>query len=137
MPNLEVYRQLLVGKTILVIDDEPDSLEIAVTLLEDLEVEVLTARTGKEALILLKTKTPDYIISDLSMPEMSGWNLIEVIKQDRRLMEIPVFALTAHVMPGDRSRAIAAGFHNYLTKPLNPDTFIEDFLALVEQYHTH
>ena len=71
------------------------------------------------------------------MPEMSGWNLIEVIKQDRRLMEIPVFALTAHVMPGDRSRAIAAGFHNYLTKPLNPDTFIEDFLALVEQYHTH
>lgn len=126
---------LLKGKTILVIDDEPDSLEIAETLLLDMGMDVLTARNGLEALKMLEDSMPDYIISDLSMPSMSGWELIDLIKRDRRLMEIPVFALTAHVMPGDRSKAIAAGFHNYLTKPLNPDTFVNDLVAVIHQFH--
>ncbi len=126
---------LLKGKTILVIDDEPDSLEIAETLLLDMGMDVLTARNGLEALKVLENSMPDYIISDLSMPSMSGWELIDLIKRDRRLMEIPVFALTAHVMPGDRSKAIAAGFHNYLTKPLNPDTFVNDLVAVIHQFH--
>lgn len=126
---------LLKDKIILVIDDEPDSLEIAETLLIDMGMNVLTARDGVEALKVLEQNVPNYIISDLSMPTMSGWDLIDHIKRDRRLMEIPVFALTAHVMPGDRSKAIAAGFHNYLTKPLNPDTFVNDLLAVIHQLH--
>ncbi|MCS6835741.1 MAG: response regulator [Anaerolineae bacterium] len=134
--SLDSYYALLVGKTVLVVDDEPDSLEIAETLLTDLGVKVLVANNGRQALILLEDEHPDYIISDLSMPVMSGWDLIAALKQDRRLMDIPVFALTAHVMPGDRSKAIAAGFHNYLTKPLNPDTFVNDLLSLIQQLHT-
>ncbi|MDX2076734.1 MAG: response regulator [bacterium] len=124
---------ILAGKTILVIDDDPDSLEIAQTLLIKTKVNVVTAQDGAQALKILDATRPDYIISDLSMPNMSGWELIKIIKAERQWMDIPIFALTAHAMAGDRVKAIAAGFHNYLTKPLNPSTFINDLLKLIHQ----
>jgi len=121
----------IIGKTILIIDDEPDSLEVAETLLEDLEVIILTATNGAEGLAIALKERPDYIISDLSMPEMDGWEFIEAMKNNRVTMDIPVIALTAHAMPSDRTKAIAAGFHNFLTKPLNPETFVNDFIRVV------
>ncbi len=131
MIQLADYQEQLEGKVILVVDDEADSLEVAETLLDELEMTILTATNGKDALQIAIQKHPDFIITDLSMPEMTGWDLVEALKKDRATLEIPVIALTAHAMAGDRHRAIAAGFHNYLTKPLNPDTFIHDFLAVV------
>lgn len=131
MIQLADYQQHLEGKVILVVDDEADSLEVAETLLDELEMDIITATNGKEALEIAIRKHPDFIITDLSMPEMTGWDLVAALKQDRATLEIPVIALTAHAMAGDRHRAIAAGFHNYLTKPLNPDTFVTDFLAVV------
>jgi CheY-like chemotaxis protein len=74
---------------------------------------------------------PAFIISDLSMPVMTGWEMLHELKLDRATMDIPVIALTAHAMEGDRTKAIAAGFHNYLTKPLRPQTFIRDLLHVV------
>jgi CheY-like chemotaxis protein len=65
------------------------------------------------------------------MPVMDGWEFMNTIKRDRRTLDIPVIALTAHAMPGDRERAITAGFHNYLTKPLTPATFMRDLLSLL------
>jgi len=65
------------------------------------------------------------------MPVMDGWGFIHALKQDRALEEIPAIALTAHAMIGDRERAVSAGFHNYLTKPLTADTFIYDLLKLL------
>jgi CheY-like chemotaxis protein len=65
------------------------------------------------------------------MPVMDGWGFIHALKKDRALAEIPAIALTAHAMIGDRDRAFAAGFHNYLTKPLTADTFIYDLLKLL------
>lgn len=123
--------QILVGKTVLVVEDDPDSLEVAVTLLEFHQMHILTATNGKLALEAIAQTTPDFIISDLSMPEMSGWDLIKHLKADRRTMDIPVIALTAHAMNGDRQKAIAAGFHNYLIKPLNPESFIADLVSVV------
>src|SRR5215475_10458347 len=122
---------LLKGQTILVIDDEPDSLEVAVILLELHEVKVITATNGREGLAAARKYRPTFIISDLSMPEMNGWEMLNELKIDRATMEIPVIALTAHAMEGDRVRAIAAGFHNYLIKPLKPQNFIRDLLRVV------
>jgi CheY-like chemotaxis protein len=122
---------LLKGKKILVIDDEPDSLEVATMLLEMYQADVITASDGREGLALARKAQPVFIISDLSMPEMSGWEMLNELKQDRTTLEIPVIALTAHAMEGDRQRAIAAGFHNYLTKPLRPESFIRDLLHIV------
>jgi CheY-like chemotaxis protein len=122
---------LIKNQTILVVDDEPDSLEVAMTLLQLYDAVVHTASNGLEGLEAAKKHRPLFIISDLSMPEMSGWEMLNALKQDRSTLDIPVIALTAHAMEGDRHRAIAAGFHNYLTKPLRPDTFIRDLLDVV------
>lgn len=125
---------VLQGQKILVIDDEPDSLEVASLLLEMYDAQVITAANGREGLELAKRHHPVFIISDLSMPEMSGWEMIDELKKDRTTIAVPVIALTAHAMEGDRNRAIAAGFHNYLSKPLNPETFIHDLLNVVYGY---
>jgi CheY-like chemotaxis protein len=121
----------MAGWTVLIVDDEPDSLDVAGTLLEMVGVEVLTANNGKEGLQQAKTRRPKFIISDLSMPEMSGWEMLKHLKEDLSTQDIPVIALTAHAMRGDRERAVAAGFHNYLSKPLRPETFINDLLRLL------
>jgi CheY-like chemotaxis protein len=121
----------MAGWTVLVVDDEPDSLDVASTLLEMVGVNVFTASNGKEALLHAKTYHPKFIISDLSMPDMSGWEMLKHLKAGQDTQEIPVIALTAHAMRGDRERAVAAGFHNYLSKPLRPETFIGDLLKLL------
>ncbi len=123
--------QLLQGQKILVVEDEPDSLEVAQILLEMYGAVVLTAANGREGLEQARKQRPKFIISDLSMPEMSGWEMVHILKNDRATMDIPVIALTAHAMTGDRERALAAGFHNYLSKPLRPETFINDLLKLI------
>lgn len=122
---------ILKGQKILVIDDEPDNLEVVSVLLQMCDAEVLVAFNGQEGLEIAREHQPKFIISDLSMPVMSGWEMIHILKNDRATMDIPVIALTAHAMAGDRTRALAAGFHNYLSKPLQPATFIRDLLQLV------
>ena len=134
MTNMDLCT-LLAGMTVLLIDDEPDSLEVAETLLEDY-VTVITACNGREGMEKATTLMPNFIISDISMPEMNGWELIDELKKNRRTIDIPVIALTAHAMAGDRHKAIAAGFHNYLSKPLNPDTFVNDLLRVVMDMHS-
>ena len=128
---IEIKPNVLTGKTILIVEDEPDSLEVATLLLEMHGAHVVTASNGKEGLEATRKHKPVFVISDLSMPEMSGWQMLHELKKDRTTLGIPVVALTAHAMEGDRTRAIAAGFHNYLTKPLTPETFIQDLLRVV------
>jgi CheY-like chemotaxis protein len=65
------------------------------------------------------------------MPEMDGWEFLKALRERTDHQNIPVIALTAHAMRGDRERAITAGFHNYLTKPLTADTFIDQLLKLL------
>jgi len=115
----------------MVVDDEPDSLEIAKRLLQMAGAEVITAGGGQEALNIVRSARPQLIISDLSMPEVDGWTLLEKLKLERDTLEIPVIALTAHTMPGDRERAIVAGFHNHISKPLDPRRFISQLMHIV------
>lgn len=129
MAELDI--NMLVGRTVLVVEDEPDSLEVAVVLLEMVGVNVITATNGQEGLEQARKHRPLFIISDLSMPVMNGWEMIRQLKNDRTLMDIPAVALTAHAMVADRELAMAAGFHNYLTKPLRPTTFVNELLNLV------
>jgi CheY-like chemotaxis protein len=117
--------------SVLIVDDEEDSLEVARYLLEFYGATVHVAGDGREGLEKAKSIRPDFIISDISMPRVDGWQMIDQIKRDRTLMEIPVIALTAHALRGDRERALSAGFHNYLTKPLTVTTFIRDLLLLL------
>ncbi|GAB4482910.1 MAG: hypothetical protein Kow00124_32080 [Anaerolineae bacterium] len=118
---------------ILAVDDEPDSLEVVGRVLAYHGARVSRAANGKEALAILQQMRPTLIISDLSMPQMDGWELIYTIQQDPRTADIPVVALTAHAMQGDRDRVMAVGFHGYLTKPLSPATFLDSLLALFSE----
>ncbi len=130
MMNVDASK-ILQGQKILVVDDEPDNLEVVVVLLQMIDVDVLVAFNGQEGLEMTRENQPKFIICDLSMPVMSGWEMIHILKNDPKTKDIPVIALTAHAMTGDKKRALAAGFHNYLSKPLQPVTFVNDFLQLV------
>ena len=121
----------LQGWLVLVVDDEFDSREVATMMLEDAGAEVFTAENGKQALERIRAKKPSFILSDLSMPEMDGWRLMHELNRDRATMDIPVIALTAHAMQGDRERALAAGFRNHITKPLSADKFIGQLLTIL------
>jgi len=131
MTPTAIRRDILQNWTVVVVDDEPDSLEVAVRILRHYGAEVQTAINGFDGLKRIRSVRPKLVISDLSMPEMDGWGMLGELKLDRTTMEIPVIALTAHAMVGDRERAIMAGFHNYLTKPLTPATFMKDLLVLL------
>ncbi len=129
---IEIRRDVLKDWNILVVEDELDSLEVAERILRFYGAIVHTAANGREGLETARKIHPKFIISDLSMPVMDGWEMLYELKQDRTTIAIPVIALTAHAMKGDRERAISAGFHNYLTKPLTPATFMRDLLALLD-----
>ena len=100
---------LLEGWDIVVIDDEPDSLELARYILDFYGANVHTAVDGKDGIALVEQVKPRFVISDLSMPEMDGWEFLRELKSAVAIQEVPVIALTAHAMKGDRERAITAG----------------------------
>jgi CheY-like chemotaxis protein len=124
-------RTLLQGWNVLVVDDEPDSLEVAVRILRFYSASVTTANNGLEAIELAKANRPKLIISDISMPVADGWELIQNLKNNLSTREIPAIALTAHAMVGDRQRAMSAGFYNYISKPLTAATFIKELLRIL------
>lgn len=128
---IDIPKDMLVGWDIVVIDDEEDSLEVAEIILLEYGASVHTASNGKQGLRLVQTVKPRLIISDMSMPVMDGWGFIRTIKAEPSLADIPVIALTAHAMTGDRERALDVGFNNYLTKPLTVETFMADLVKLL------
>lgn len=127
MTNTKIRRDILQGWDVAAIDN----LEVATRILRFYGATVHTAMNGKEGLDLIRRIRPKFVLSDLSMPQMDGWEMLYELQKDRHIAQIPVIALTAHAMVGDRSRAIEAGFHNYLTKPLTPATFMADLLRLL------
>ncbi|MCU0476330.1 MAG: response regulator [Anaerolineae bacterium] len=127
-----IPRTLLAGWAVLIVEDDFDSREIAVRVLRHYGAQVYTAQNGQEALAVLETMTPRFIISDLSMPVMTGWELIARLKADARFCDLPVIALTAHAMVGDKEKATAAGFYDHLTKPLSASNFMRDLVALLQ-----
>lgn len=128
---LSIPRNLLTDWPIVVIDDEEDSLEVANIILLEYGADVHIASNGQQGLRLVKQIKPHFVISDISMPIMDGWGFISALQADPEIAGIPAIALTAHAMIGDRERAITAGFHNYLTKPLTVDTFMADLVKLL------
>ena len=126
-----VPENALEGWDIVVVDDDPFSLDVARMILSHYGATVHTATNGAEGLESVRAVIPRFIISDISMPVMDGWEMVRRLKGDGRTASIPVIALTAHAMIGDRERAIAAGCHNYMSKPLTPSTFMRDLLRLL------
>jgi CheY-like chemotaxis protein len=116
---------------VLIVDDEPDNLGVSKAILEFHGARVHTAKDGKEGLEILSGITPNVILLDLSMPHMDGWQLLKEIRSTPRLADLPVIAVTAHAMQGDRDKALEAGFDDYIPKPFRIATFVQDLKACV------
>lgn|SRR5574341_651087 len=127
-----ISKTVLVGMTFLVIDDEPDNVGVVVKLLTLMGARALSAENGKQGLEVARTAHPDVILCDLSMSVMSGWETLYEIRQDSELKDIPVIALTAHAMAGDRQRVVQAGFNNYIAKPIDVPKFIPMFISMLK-----
>lgn len=120
--------------TILIVDDEPDNLEVIAQSLNFFGATVQTAKDGLLGLKALETYEPNFILLDLSMPNMDGWQMRAKVKENPKTAHLPVIALTAHAMAGDRQRAIDAGFDGYLTKPVNVVTLVQDVKNVLNEH---
>jgi two-component system cell cycle response regulator DivK len=118
---------------VLVVEDNIDNFELVRFLLERAGYQVFSAANGVEGVDAAKREQPDLILMDLSMPEMDGWNATSHLKADEQTRHIPVLALTAHTLPGDRKRAIDAGCDGYISKPLNVSSFDRLVATLLRQ----
>lgn len=100
-----------------VVEDNPDNRMLVQALLED-RYEISEYETGMEAIAGLPGNVPDLILLDISLPEMDGTEVLNWIREQDGLKHLPVVALTAHAMAGDRDKYLAAGFNDYVTKPI-------------------
>ena len=115
-------------KKIAVVEDNPDNRLLVRVLLEPL-YQVVEYENGFSALEQLKRETPDLVLLDVSLPEMDGTEVLKKIRSDEQLSGLPVIALTAHAMAGDRERYLAEGFDEYVTKPIVDEQILLDAIA--------
>jgi len=104
-------------KTIALVEDNPDNRMLVATLLEDLYT-VREYEDGAEAMEGLVKEIPDLVLLDISLPKMSGQEVLAAIRNNSELKALPVVALTAHAMDGDREEFLAQGFDAYVAKPI-------------------
>ena len=122
--------------TILYIDDTENNRILVTRRLEKKGYQVMTAENAGQGLALAASSLPDVILMDMGMPDVDGWSATRELKANPKLRHIPVIALTAHAMQGDREKALEAGCDDYETKPFDfPRLFqkIEEHLAASEK----
>lgn len=100
-----------------VVDDNSDNRLIIRTILED-QYEIIEFSSGLEAIEGFRKNRPDVVILDISLPEMDGTEILRRIRDDSELSDLPIIALTAHAMVGDREKYLSAGFNDYVAKPI-------------------
>jgi CheY-like chemotaxis protein len=117
---------------VLVVEDNPESLELMRYLLQAFGYQALICDNGQDGVATARRAQPDLIICDINMPELDGYGVLRELKHDPTLREIRLIAVTALAMVGDREKVLAAGFDGYIAKPIDPMTFVssvQDFLA--------
>ncbi len=115
----------LVGRTVLLVDDDPRNIFALASVLERRGMRVLTATTGGEAIDLVENDCAiSIVLVDIMMPEMDGYQTIQIIRQDPTLWSLPIVALTAKAMKGDREKCLRAGASDYLAKPVNTEQLL-------------
>jgi two-component system cell cycle response regulator DivK len=110
---------------IAVVEDNPDNRMLVQALLED-RYDLSEYETGKEAVEGLPGDVPDLVLLDISLPEMDGTEVLEWLRARDDLKHIPVIALTAHAMAGDREKYLSIGFNEYVTKPIVDEDVLID-----------
>ena len=115
---------------VLIVEDNEMNRDMLSRRLERRGFEVVVAVDGAEGVALAKTTAPDIVLMDMSLPVMNGWEATRAIKSDPATAGIPVIALTAHSMPGDREKAMEAGCDDYDVKPVELPRLLEKMASL-------
>lgn len=120
------------SKVILLAEDDEDNRDLVqfVLMRSKMDIELVVAENGEEAVEMAKTKNPNLILMDMQMPVMDGWTAVPLIKADEQTKEIPVIAFTAQAKPEDKARTKEIGCVAHYTKPMDP----EELLALIQKY---
>ena len=122
----------MVKKRVLLVEDNEDNFELVRFLLERAGYEVLAGRDGQEGLEMARRELPDLILMDLSLPVKDGWTAARELKADPNTSHIPLLALTAHTLAGDRKRAMESGFDGYISKPIDVVRFGESITKTLQ-----
>jgi two-component system, cell cycle response regulator DivK len=112
---------------ILVVEDNDMNMQLVEFLLEEGGFDIVKATSGEEALAVTgdpSSTPPDLILMDIHLPGMDGLSVVRAIKSDDRTANVPILALTAHAMRGDRDRFLEAGCDGYISKPIDVKTFV-------------
>lgn len=117
---------------VMLVEDEVDAQDVVIPILEHYGACVSTAFTAEEALTLMRAKHPTIAIIDLALPQMNGWELLEALRADPALADIPAVAITAYHSTNVAQEAIAAGFKAFFPKPINARTFAEDLISAIK-----
>ena len=117
---------------ILLAEDDEDNRDLVqfVLMRGKLDVEVIIAENGKQAVEMAKSKKPSLILMDMQMPVMDGWTAVPLLKADAKTRDIPVIAFTAQARPEDKARTKEIGCVEHYTKPMDP----EELLALIQKF---
>lgn len=111
---------------ILVIEDNPANLELMRYLLQSFGHTVLTAPDGEAGVAMVRSERPDLVLCDVQLPKLDGIGVAREIRSDATLRDVPLIAVTAFAMVGDRDKMLQAGFDGYLPKPITPETFLQE-----------
>lgn len=118
---------------ILLIEDNPDNLDLMSYLLTAYGHAVTTAEDGESGIALARTSRPDLIACDIHLPGVDGYGVAQALKADPALAPVPVIAVTALAMVGDRERILDAGFDGYITKPIDPQRVVGELDAFLPE----
>jgi len=111
-------------KRILIVEDNELHLRLLDDLLRVHGYEILTTKYGQEAIKLARDNSPDLILMDIKLPDLSGLEVTRLLKQDNQTKCIPIIAVTAFAMPGDEGKALESGCDGYISKPIMIDSFL-------------
>jgi len=113
------------GRKVLIVDDDARNIFALTTVLENQEMEVVSATNGRQAIALIETTMDlSVVLMDIMMPEMDGYETMRQIRKDARFRTLPILALTAKAMKGDREKCLQAGASDYIAKPVNTDQLL-------------
>lgn len=118
------------GMRILVIEDNAANLELMTYILNTFGHTTIVATDGEAGVDAALRCQPDLILCDIALPKLDGYGVARRLKQEPALLTVPLIAVTASAMVGDRDKVMAAGFDGYIRKPINPETFVTE----VESY---
>jgi two-component system cell cycle response regulator DivK len=117
-------------KKIMIVEDIDMNIDLLEQILEE-DFELVVAKNGAAGVEMAESERPDLILMDISLPVVNGLDATRLIKANRTLEHIPIIALTAHAMQGDRERALSSGCQDYLSKPIDEDQLFEKIHRLM------